>query len=624
MQTQQLVFGGRRPRLRGRRTLDMLTMLEVDGWITAAARDELSEAYRYLRTIEHRLQMVADEQTQRLPSDPDALSRFAAFSGYPDLAAFSSALTHQATRVQRHYGLLFEDAPDLASSRGDLVFTGVSDDPSTIETLGRLGFRNPALAAETVRGWHFGRRPAITSPRAREVLTELAPALLEALGGTGDPDGALSRLDAAFGRMPAAVELLVILRQHERLRLLFADLLGTAPRLADEVASRPHVLDAVIDPSFGEPIRGEAAIEADLRAQIGSPDGTEDFLDRNRDAAHQIQFVIGAQLLSGILPPSEAGAAFAGVARATVRACLDRVSADFARDHGRVTGGRVAVLGLGRLGAGDLTATSDLDLIVLYDFDPDARTSDGARGLDAVVYYTRLTQRLIAALTAPTRRGRLFEVDMRLRPSGTKGPIASQFSGFRSYQASEAETWEHMALTRARVIAGEPGFGREIEAVVAAILRRPRDRQALFRDVLVMRDLVAREKGDGGDLDMKMAPGGLLDIDFLAQALVLASAHAHPDLSGCSTVDTIARAGEAGLIDKPDVSILLDGYRVLDDAHHWQRLTVGGVLGPDGQPALLMARLANQVGLADPGGLAPYLADLRRPIHVIVRRVLSG
>ncbi|MDB5558159.1 MAG: bifunctional glutamine-synthetase adenylyltransferase/deadenyltransferase, partial [Enterovirga sp.] len=259
VQTQQLVFGGRRPKLRGRRTLDMLGALHDEGWITAEGRDELSDAYRFLRTVEHRLQMVADEQTQRLPTREDELEAFARFCGYADLPAFASALTSRARRVQHHYGLLFEEGAELASELGDLVFTGATIDPETVATLRRLGFGDPETAAETVRGWHFGRRAAVTSARAREVLTELTPALLAALGGSADPDGALARLDRAFARMPAAVELLTILRSHEKLRLLFADLLGSAPRLAETVALTPHVLDAMLDPSFAAPARDEAA-----------------------------------------------------------------------------------------------------------------------------------------------------------------------------------------------------------------------------------------------------------------------------------------------------------------------------------------------------------------------------
>src|SRR5208337_1660214 len=248
VQTQQLIFGGRRPQMRGARTLDMLRRLHADKWVSAAAVDDLSKAYVFLRRVEHRLQMVADEQTQRLPFEQAALARFARFCGYVRLADFARDLTHHLTRVERHYARLFEDAPTLGVASGSLVFTGVVDDPETVATLRALGFQRPEAAAETVRGWHFGRRAAVRSPRAREVLTELTPALLEAFAGSGDADAALAAFDEALARMPASVELLSILRSNRALLELFGDVLGSAPRLAQVIASRPHVLDAAIDP----------------------------------------------------------------------------------------------------------------------------------------------------------------------------------------------------------------------------------------------------------------------------------------------------------------------------------------------------------------------------------------
>ena len=622
VQTQQLVFGGRRSGLRGRRTLEMLGALHGEGWITAEARDELSTAYRFLRRVEHRLQMVADEQTQRLPAQEDELASFARFCGFADLPAFSSALLFQAEHVQRHYSLLFEEGPELASELGDLVFTGVEVDPGTVTTLGRLGFREPEAAAETVRGWHFGRRPAVTSARAREVLTELTPSLLAALGGSADPDGALSRLDRAFGRMPAAVELLTILRSHEKLRLLFADLLGSAPRLAEVVALAPHVLDSMLDPSFLRPARDEDAAEADVRSLVGSPDSTEEFLDRVRDAFRLVHFAIGTRLLSGAMSPREAGVAFASLARAVIRSCLDRVSEVFAAEHGIVLGGRIVVLGFGRLGARDLTASSDLDLVVLYDFDETRRTSEGSRPLDAVVYYTRLTQRLIAALTAPTRRGRLYNVDMRLRPSGAKGPLASQFRGFVAYQRDEAELWEHMALTRARPVAGDPGLAAEAAAAVASVVAARRQRETVFSEVAAMRELVAKEKGESDPWDLKLAAGGLMDVDFIAQALQLAHAADDPALVGLGSAETIAEAGRRALLDEGASRTLVEAHRVLNDVTQWQRLTLGED-GDGAPPEPTRRRLAALIGAPGPDELGARLAEIRAEVRAIFGDVVG-
>jgi glutamate-ammonia-ligase adenylyltransferase len=623
VQTQQLVFGGRRPGLRGQRTLDMLIALHDEGWITAQARDELSDAYRFLRSVEHRLQMVADEQTQRLPSDPEALEAFARFCGFADLPAFETVLCGHAHNVQAHYALLFEEGPELASEVGSLVFTGTADDPETLETLRRLGFRHPEQVAETVRGWHFGRRSAVTSARAREVLTELVPALLAALAGTADPDGALAALDRAFGRMPAAAELLTILQSHDRLRLLFADLLGTAPRLADTVAQSPHVLDAIIDPAFVEPVADEQAIEERVRNLIGRPSDYEDFLDRVRDAARQIRFLAGARLLSGIFSPEQAGKAYAGIAGAVIRACFEAVRDAFAAEHGSVPGGRIAIVGLGRLGTCELTAGSDLDLVVIYDFDEGRRESSGPRRLDAVLYYTRLTQRLVAALTVPTRRGRLYEIDLRLRPQGGKGPVASQFRGFVAYQQSEAELWEHMALTRARVIAGDQAFGADVSRAMAEVVARPRERRRVSREVRAMRDLIAREKGDQDPWDLKLAAGGLTDLDFLAQALTLAEAARRPGLIGLATPAVFAEAARAGLLDNAHAQELAAAHALFSDIFQWQRLTIEGRFDAANVSPAILQRLAAAVGRPNAAVLLEDLNETRQGVREIFERVLA-
>ena len=621
VQTQQLVFGGRRPALRGRATVPMLAALHDDGWISGLARDELGAAYAHLRTIEHRLQMVRDEQTQRLPTDAAELERFARFCGYADRAAFEGALLDHAARVQAHYALLFEAGRDLSSERGDLVFGGAQDDPATLATLARLGFRDPPRVIETVRGWHFGRRTAVRGARAREVLTDLVPSLLQALSGTPDPDAALAALDRAFGRMPAAVELLAILREHERLRSLFADLLGSAPRLADMVAFSPHVLDAVIDPGFAEAGTDAAEIAQQFRALLGRPLDHEDFLDRSRDAARALRFVTGARLLSGILTPEGAGRAYAAIADAAVGCALAEVEAGFLDRHGAVPGGRFVVLGCGRLGSRQLTAESDLDLVLLYDFDPEDRVSAGPRPLDAGVYYNRLTQRLVAALTAPTRRGGLYEVDLRLRPGGGQGSVATQMRHFLAYQEEEAELWEHMALTRARVIAGDAGLAAQAAGAIRAALTRPRDGAGVFRGVRAMRATVEAVKGERGPLDLKLAPGGLLDLDFLAQALVLANAHRLPDLIGLTPGSVFRTAAGHGLIPPDEADALAHAYRLFDDVHHWQRLMVEGEPGAP-QP-MALARLARAAALPDAGALTAQLAAGRIGVRAAFERMLA-
>ena len=440
------------------------------------------------------------------------------------------------------------------------------------------------------------------SARAREVLTELTPALLVAFSGSGDPDAALAAFDAALARMPGAVELLSILRSNAPVRELFGDLFGGAPRLAQIVVQRPHVLDAAIDPgrvaAIGESL-DEARMTARVEAFLAAASSFEETLDRARDFAAEELFLIGVRLLSAALDPERAGRAYSALAQALLEALLTRVGDAFALDHGRVKGGRVAVLAMGKFGSREMTAASDLDLIVIYDFPADAGESDGARPLLPAVYYTRLTQRLLAALTAPTKAGKLYEVDLRLRPSGRKGPLATQFSSFRLYQTTEAETWEHMALTRARVVAGDPALAAEVAATIAAVLTKPRDAAKLAAEVRSMRDLVAREKGDQDPWDLKLVSGGLIDIEFVAQYLTLARARDRPELLAASTRATLAAAAAAGAIGRDDAEALIAAHKLYSDATQIMRVAVAGSFDPATAASGVKRRIAAAAALPD-------------------------
>ncbi|MDP4025730.1 bifunctional [glutamine synthetase] adenylyltransferase/[glutamine synthetase]-adenylyl-L-tyrosine phosphorylase [Methylobacterium sp. NEAU 140] len=618
-QTQQLVFGGRQPLLRGRRTVETLGGLVEAGWIDARARDELTDAYTFLRTVEHRVQMVRDEQTQRLPTEPEALAAFAQFCGFASRAAFDAALLGHAARVQAHYGLLFEAGPGEGPEDG-LVFGPSEAEAATVAALGRLGFREAQRAYGIVQEWHLGHRPALRGGRAREALIDILPSLLRALCGTPDPDGALLTLDRAFARMPAAAELLSILRSHERLRLLFADLLGASPRLADAVGLSPHILDAVLEPDFVAPAPDPGDVREPYRALVGEPETHEEFLDRCRDATRRMTFVTGARLVSGLITPRQAGAAYTGIAEATIGLVLEAEERRFAREHGRVPRGRCCVLALGRLGSRQLAASSDLDLVALYDFDPENRTSDGPRPLDAVVAYNRLAQRVHAALTVPTRRGRLYAVDLRLRPYGSHSPPAVQLQSFVTYYRDDAEPWEHMALTRARVVAGDAGLRAAVEAAIAERIAQPRDPGTVCAEAGTMRALVARERGFAGPHDLKLAPGGMFDLDFLAQAIVLGAGAA--DCTGLDGATVLRRAGARGLIPAECAEPLAETYDVLDAAYHWQRLVLDDLTKPP--PENAARRIARAMGLPDAGALAAELRRHRRTSLSLLARIKAS
>jgi glutamate-ammonia-ligase adenylyltransferase len=623
VQTQQLIFGGRRQLLRGARTLDMLRQLHADGWITAQATDELSQAYVFLRALEHRLQMQNDQQTQRLPAEAQALKAFAQFCGYGGAAGFSTDLLHHLRAVEKHYARLFEHEPGLDSRARNLVFTGVADDPETLETLRDMGFRDPALAAETVRGWHFGRRPAVQSARAREVLTELVPALLEAFSASGDADSGLLAFDTALAKIKAAVELFALLKSNAAMREFFADLLGGAPRLAQVIAQSPHVLDAAIDRGVAAAPMDEAAFSERLARFHQGEQTFEGFLDAARVFTAEENFMIGLRLFSGLIDPDQAAQAYSALAVSMVRACLEKVEIFFAADHGVPPGGRCVVLGFGKLGSREMTATSDLDLVLLYDFDPEKPESDGAKPLHAIVYYTRLTQRLIAALTAPTRRGKLYEVDMRLRPSGRQGPLATQIGSFRAYQSEQAEVWEHMALTRARPVAGNPGLAAEVQAIIAKTLFRPRKASELAKAVRDMRALIAKEKGESQGWDLKLAAGGLLDVEFIAQFLALAYGGDFPALRVTSPREILAAALRGKILELETAERLSDALSLYSNVMQWLRLALDAGADPRSAAEGVKRRIASASGLPDFALLERELALTRKEIRRIFMQLLA-
>ncbi len=545
VQTQQLIAGGRDTKLRGTRTREMLSMLAEKNWIDEAIRAELDEAYVFLRTLEHRLQMVRDEQTHSMPRDREGLARIGRLMREPDVDTFEARLRYVLETVAKRYSRLFEGGSELSTEVGSLVFTGGEDDPETLETLRGLGFEAPSVVTETVRGWHFGRFAAMRSTAARESLTEITPALLQAFSRAGNPDAAVGAFNQLLQALPTGAQLFALLRNNPELLDMLATILSAAPRLAEIFARRPHVADALLDPAGLAGAAELAAIEQALEQSLAQAHRYEEMLDRARLFVAERRFVISVGLLTSALSPPEAGRAFSDLAEAVVRALLTRTEAEFAKSHGRLAGGETAVVAFGRLGSREMTAGSDLDLIVVYKHNADASASDGKKPLAPSQYYARLTQRLIAALAAPTAEGIAYEVDLRLRPSGQAGPLATSLSSFKHYQLNEAWTWEHMAMSRGRAVAGDTKLKARVSKVLDALVEKPRDRATLAKDAASMRARIEREKHASSPFDVKLAVGGLMDCEFAAQVLVL-SGLGHVD--GATTLETLTHAAAEGRI----------------------------------------------------------------------------
>lgn len=599
VQTQQLIAGGRDEDLRGAQTLVMLDMLAGKGWIENQTARELKHAYKFLRRLEHRLQMIEDAQTHSIPATDEGLAHIACFNGEGSVENFSAALVAQLSCVQSHYANLFETAPPLAEESGNLVFTGADDDPGTLETLAELGFKQTKGMSATIRSWHTGRFAATRNPRSRERLTALMPQLLRCLGRTSDPDVAFARFHDFLVGLPAGVQLFSLIYSNPWLLDLLADICGTAPQLALYLSKNSNVLDAVIAPDFFETLAEPLVLREEVEAQLAGIEDYETALDKIRIWAREQRFKLGTRILMGSADAEEAGPAYAHLASEIIQGLKPIAEREVMKRHGCLPSSRSAVLAMGKLGSEEMSAESDLDLIVIYDQQDPNVYSDGDKPVMGAQYFAKTSQRLINALTAPTGEGRLYEVDMRLRPSGNAGPIATRLESFVAYQQSQAWTWEHMALTRARVVCAPPDFQAKIEAAIKMILTQKREGTKLSADVRHMRDRIATEFPSRNRWDLKYIRGGLIDIEFIAQYLQLRHAHQNPEILCRHTRSTLQEAGRCGAITSVESDDLVNALDLVLNLIQINRICIAGVLKPDEATTGLKALLARSAQAPD-------------------------
>ncbi len=615
-QTQQLILGGRNKDLRRRRTLNALTALVNAGAIAEEDRAALTEAYVFFREVEHRIQMLEDAQTHDVPRDAEARARVAALSGFESLAEFDAALVERRNRVAEIDHQLFGRADSLADPLGSLIFTGVDDHPETLKTIGKLGFADAGYVSQTIRGWHHGRIRAMRSERARELLTLLTPRLLRAFAAAGEPDQAFSRFSTFFAGLNAGVQVLALLDARPALLDLIARLLTLAPRLAEELARRPALLDALIEPRFAQPLAADAAgeLRGELAERLSDDETFEAKLNTARRFHREEAFRIGVQVLEGTANAQEAGAAHAELAEACVAAMAEAALGEMERTHGRQPGA-FTVLALGKFGGRELAEGSDLDLMLVYD------SGEGAQG--ATEFYTRLTQRLIAALSAPTEEGALYEIDTKLRPSGSKGPVAVRLSSFERYYEEEAWTWEFQALTRLRTVAGDEALSKTVTEIARTTLSRRREAAKTLAEVADMRGRMDRERPSRSIWDLKLAPGGFVDIEFIAQALQLIHAADAPDVLSPNTGDALGHLSEADVLDAAAGARLADAWKFWSDIQQVLRICIEGEFRPDAAPAPLLARIAGLAGVA-PEGLEAHVAAVQAEVRADFVRIVGA
>ena len=480
------------------------------------------------------------------------------------------------------------------------------------------------MVAETVRQWISGDVRALRAEATRNAFVEFVPVLIEGLAHAEDPDNAAVVFDRFLQALQRGARLITLLSQNRELVALIALILGAAPRLGDMLARQPQLMDGLIDPRFFGAMPDQGELSGRLTETLKDADSYEEFLDRLRLFGQESLFLIGARILSGTVSAQHAAIAFADVAEGIVDTVHGLVTEQFAAQHGRIEGQHTAILAMGKLGSREMTASSDLDLILIYDFDHDRPDSDGARSLNGSQYFSRLTQRLISAFTTRTNYGVLYEVDMRLRPSGRAGPLASRIDAFAEYQEHEAWTWEHMALTRARVISAEPEFRAQIEAVIREVLTRRRDRAAVASDVAEMRRAIALERGEDDIWDMKNAAGGMIDIEFTAQYLQLVHAADKPEILSVSTLQVLDNAARLGVLAHSDLEVLRPAARLYHDLTQILRLCVSGKFRPEGAGDDLLRVLARAGDTPDFSTLQARLRETQAEVRRVFLELVGA
>ena len=585
-QTQQLIHGGRRPLLRSPQTLKALEALALEGLLGGFEAESLASAYIFFRHVEHRLQMVADEQTHRLPADPAQAARVAALCGFAEPGAFQQALKTHRTRVIDIDQKLFALEPGAASDDplSGLRFTGVENDPATDAHLQSMGYAHPDRVGGVIRDWQAGRVRALRTERARRLMAALTPAILRAASQSDAPDTAFARFAAMIAGLSAGVQVLSLYEAHPALIGETMAALAVSQPLSETLARRPSLLDLLSETRFFAPLRHDPpdALRETLRAAAATAETLDDAMNAARRAHRDEMFRIAMQILKGAATAAEAGRAYAELADASVAAMAAAAARAVEVDKGPLPGA-FCILGLGKLGGRELAAGSDLDVMVVYE------PREGA-GPDGVQPFAKLAQRLIAALSAPTEEGILYEVDMQLRPSGAKGPVAVRFSSFARYYRDEAWTWELLALTRARPVAGDAGLAARIMQETRAILASARDREAVLTDAAAMRALMERERPASGPWDLKLKPGGLVDIEFIAQALQITTGD--PAVLSSNTAAAIAGLAERNALTQTEAAALIQAQTASADLQQVLRLCTPAGFDPVTAGAQLRELLA--------------------------------
>ena len=548
-QIQQLIWGGRNKDLQTSSTVIGLQKLAKHKYILPSVADKLISNYRFLRTLEHRLQMINDEQTHSLPSDSETLTKIAIFMGFTDLPAFTKTVTQTLKENDSITSPLFDD------SQSSLNINMLDDDDNLLNLLTKYNFRHSLECAKIIKNWHNGIYKTIRSRQSLSALSKTLSELLKLMGQTIAPDNCLYKFDNLLRVLPSGVQLLPLFESKPDVMATVIDIIGNTSKLSDNIQKNSYLIEDLINPDFFTPLPSFSKLKEET-ANIANLTDEESAINALQIWTNSQKFRADIHLFKGLIDGKALGLFMANVAIATLGALIPIIEKSFARLYGVIPKSKIALLVLGKNGSAESTTSSDLDLIFIYDSPKDAISDGATKRLDAKTYYARLVQRIISILTTAGKYGKIWEVDMRLRPSGNAGPLATSLDAFIKYQKHDAWTWEKMALTKASQAYGDI----DTENIIKDILCTKTDPMELKKSIGEMRQKIIAEHPNSGIWDLKNISGGMTDIEFISQYLQICFAAAHPEILQKNTIQTLTEAKKLKLLPQSDLNFLITSY----------------------------------------------------------------
>ncbi len=603
----QLVTGGRDTNLRARNSLLALNALAEADWITDEQSDALGKAYHQLRRIEHRLQMIGDNQTHSLPRSIEDLEKFAHFMGHNGANRFCVEISALLDRVGEHAAHDLLNPPAQTGDDNKSIRNILIDDYDTLITwLADNGFQRPKIVADTLSGWMAGRVSATRSERARALLNRLMPDILISLTAADAPDDKFAALAQFIEGLPASIQIFSLLDYNRDLTRLLCDILLLSPQLGNHLRQHPTLFDLLLYKAFFEPLPVTDIMVTQLRESCNKLP-VEESLDQLKIKVRELKFRVEVQALSQIIDSNDLAKGLSAIAMATVVLILDFAKADMVRRHGRIEG-KINILGLGRLGTRQMTVSSDLDLLVIYKASESA-LSESKQPISAPIYFARLAQTMVSWLSTATAEGILYPVDLRLRPEGKAGSIATSIDRFQTYFAKDAWIWEKLALTKARFIAGDPTLAKQLEAAIHKIVNKSHDRRVVGKAVGSMLKRIRKSRNGKSKWHLRTRDGGLVHLDLLVQAMRLENGNLFND-TGQSPSDILDRLLAVKKINSPDFTELKAATNLFNEIYQCIRLTFGDARHVTNTlPVRLRTFMLTRIDLADEDQLVLLLNE---------------